>query len=154
MGDLGTLVVVGPIVVWLRLNASTPLGTRWLHTAFLVLPPVSVPWLSIIAAHLVPATPEMLDGTTVKYVEEFKGLGLHLDLGAVLLIEVDGREVEVEEEASQVAGNCPRLGVDEAKVASSEEEAVALREAQKAASPALARVRPTTILEDLTVPPS
>ena len=151
IGSEGTLGVVTRITVRL---IPLPQANRTLLALYRQVEDASRSVSGIIAAHLVPATLEILDGTTIRYVEEFKGLGLAVDLGAMLLIEVDGREAEVEEEASQIAGICRRLGADEVRVASSEEEALQLREARKAALPALARVRPTTILEDVTVPRS
>jgi glycolate oxidase len=151
IGSEGTLGVVTKITVRL---IPLPQAKRTLLALYRQVEDASRSVSGIIAAHLVPATLEILDGTTIRYVEEFKGLGLPVDMGAVLLIEVDGREAEVEEEASQIAEICCRLGADEVRVASSEEHALQLREARKAALPALARVRPTTILEDVTVPRS
>jgi glycolate oxidase len=151
VGSEGTLGVVTKITVRL---IPLPQSKRTLLALYQQVEDASRSVAGIIGAHLIPATLEILDDSTIRYVEEFKGLGLPVDLGAMLLIEVDGRPAEVEEEASRVEDVCRRLGANEVKVASSIEEAVALREARKAALPALARVRPTTILEDVTVPRS
>lgn len=151
IGSEGTLGVVTKITVRL---IPLPQATRSLLALYGRLEDAASSVSGIVAAHLVPATLEILDGTTIKYVEDYRGLGLPTGLGAILLIELDGREAQVEEEASQIAEICHRRGADEVKVASTEDEAVALREARKAALPALARVRPTTILEDVTVPRS
>jgi glycolate oxidase len=151
VGSEGTLGVVTKITVRL---IPPPQAKRTLLALYRQVEEASRSVSGIIAAHLIPATLEILDGTTIRYVEEFKGLGLPVDLGAILLIEVDGRPTEVEEESSRVAEICRSLGATEVSIASSEEEALQLREARKAALPALARVRPTTILEDVTVPRS
>jgi glycolate oxidase len=151
IGSEGTLGVVTRITVRL---VPRPQAKRTLLALYRQVDDASRSVSGIIAAHLVPATLEILDGTTIRYVEEFKGLGLAMDLGAMLLVEVDGRKAEVDEEGLRIAEICRRLGADEVKVGSSEEEALGLREARKAALPALARVRPTTILEDVTVPRS
>jgi glycolate oxidase len=151
IGSEGTLGVVTRITVRL---IALPRATRTLLALYRHVEDASRTVSGIIAAHLVPATLEILDGTTIRYVEDYRGLGLPSDLGALLLIEVDGPEAEVAEEASQIAEICHRRGADEVKVASGANEAVALREARKAALPALARIRPTTILEDVTVPRS
>jgi len=149
VGSEGTLGVVTKIIVKL---IPPPEAKRTMLALYRQVEDAARSVSAIIAARVIPSTLEILDGTTIRYVEEFKGLGLPLDLGAMLLIEVDGPEAAVGEEASRVAGICHRLGAKEVKVASSEEEALQLKEARKAALPALARVRPTTILEDVTVP--
>jgi glycolate oxidase len=71
-----------------------------------------------------------------------------------LLIEVDGRSAVVEEDTRRVVELCRRHGCLEIKIAKDEAEAVKLKTARRAAFSALARVRPTTILEDVTVPRS
>ncbi len=70
----------------------------------------------------------------------------------LLLIEVDGQSAVVEEDAAKVAGLCKSAQMRRTKVASHEAEAIRLKTARRAAFSALARVKPTTILEDVTVP--
>jgi len=108
----------------------------------------------IIASKVIPSTMEILDRTTLKYVEEYKGLGMPSDVEALLLLEVDGSMEVVRRDGERVKDICRRVGAREVSVAESEEAAEKLKEARKAALPALARVRPTTILEDVTVPRS
>jgi glycolate oxidase len=60
----------------------------------------------------------------------------------------------VAEEAAQMESICRAQGAREVRVAQSESEAVKLASARRAAFSALARVSPTTILEDATVPRS
>jgi len=108
----------------------------------------------IIASKVIPSTMEILDRTTLKYVEEYKGLGIPSDVEALLLLEVDGPMEVVRRDGERVKDICRRVGAREVRVAESEEGAEKLKEARKAALPALARVRPTTILEDVTVPRS
>ncbi|HTR81607.1 MAG TPA: FAD-linked oxidase C-terminal domain-containing protein [Bacteroidota bacterium] len=109
---------------------------------------------SIIAAHIIPATIEFLDRTTIKCVEEYAHLGLPTNIESLLLIEVDGRPSVVEEDAAQVQEICTRHGCTQLMVARTLEEAFRLKTARRAAFSALARVKPTTILEDVTVPRS
>ena len=151
IGSEGTLGVMTKIILKL---IPTPEATQTMVAFYLDIEDAARAVSAIIAARVVPSTLEILDQTTIKYVEEFKHLGLPLDVGAMLLIEVDGPEAAVGEEASRVAEICHNLGAKEVNVASSEEEALQLKEARKAALPALARVRPTIIMEDVTVPRS
>ncbi len=109
---------------------------------------------AIIAAHIVPATVEFLDQTTIKCVEAYAHLGLPTSIESLLLIEVDGRPSVVEEDAAKIVELCKRHNCIEIKIAQNAAEAIRLKTARRAAFSALARVKPTTILEDVTVPRS
>ena len=109
---------------------------------------------AIIAAHIIPATIEYLDRTTIQCVEEYAHLGLPTSLEALLLIEVDGHSAVVAEDAAVIADLCNGHHCVELKTARDEAEAFKLKTARRAAFSALARVKPTTILEDVTVPRS
>jgi len=108
----------------------------------------------IIESKITPAALEFLDKTTIKCVEEFAHLGLPTSIDSLLMIEVDGRPSIVEEDAEKIKVICHRHGAVEFREASGLNEAAKLRSARKVAFSALARVRPTTILEDATVPRS
>lgn len=108
----------------------------------------------IIASKITPAALEFLDNTTIKCVEDYMHLGLPTTLQSLLLIEVDGRPSVVEEDAAKIIELCKKHNAREVRVAANAQEALKLRTARKAAFSALARVRPTTILEDATVPRS
>ncbi|MDD8016750.1 MAG: FAD-linked oxidase C-terminal domain-containing protein [Bacteroidota bacterium] len=109
---------------------------------------------AIIAQKIIPATVEFLDKTTIRCVEDFAKLGLPTDIESLLLLEVDGHPVVVEEEAAKVVECCKRNNAIEIKIAGTEEEAMRLKTARRSAFSALARTKPTTILEDITVPRS
>ena len=70
------------------------------------------------------------------------------------MLEVDGHEEVVAREAQMVQDICKRKGATEIKIAATADEALQLKEARRSAFSALARVKPTTILEDATVPRS
>lgn len=109
---------------------------------------------SIISSHIIPSTLEFLDGLTIKCVEEYTGIGLPINAGALLLIEVDGPASVVEYEAEKIEEICLKNKAIQVKRAKTEKEAVQLKAARKSAFSALARIKPTTILEDVTVPRS
>lgn len=108
----------------------------------------------IIASKITPAALEFLDNTTIRCVEEYAHLGLPTSIQSLLLIEVDGRPAVVAEDAQKIIELCKQHRALDVKVAADAAEAVKLRSARRAAFAALARVRPTTILEDATVPRS
>ncbi|MFW6082068.1 MAG: FAD-binding oxidoreductase [Desulfosalsimonas sp.] len=109
---------------------------------------------AIIAEKIVPCTLEFLDNFTIRTVEEFRHAGLPVDAQALLLIEVDGHPAQVEEEAAKVQEICGKMGAKEVKKARDSRERDAVWQARRDALPALARLKPTTILEDATVPRS
>jgi len=108
----------------------------------------------IIANHIIPCTVEFLDNTTINCVEDYTKIGLPRTAGAILLLEVDGHEAVVEIEAQKVSEICKKNKATEVRTAASEKESFDLKTARRTAFSALARVKPTTILEDATVPRS
>jgi glycolate oxidase len=109
---------------------------------------------AIIAAKIIPCTLEFLDATTIRCVEDFAHVGLPTDTEALLLIEVDGHPAAVADEFEKVQMLCQKNGAREIRIAKDAAEADKLKTARRSAFSALARMRPTTILEDVTVPRS
>src|SRR5436190_18774519 len=109
---------------------------------------------AIIAAQIIPCTLEFLDRMTIHCVEDYAKIGLPLDCEALLLMETDGHPAVVAEEAAQMERICRDNGCIEVRVAKDEAEATKLASARRSAFSALARLEPTTILEDATVPRS
>jgi glycolate oxidase len=105
-----------------------------------------------IAARIVPVTLELLDGMSIRCVEDHAGLGLPTDANAMLLIEVDGLDQVVDGEMQQILTICQKHNARQVETARSASEAENLRAARRSTLAALARRRPTTILEDVTVP--
>jgi glycolate oxidase len=109
---------------------------------------------AIIAHHIVPATLEFMDNFTIRAVESFSRVGLPVDAAALLLIEVDGHAGQVAEDAEKVESICREMGAMNIRVAQTAAERDKVWEARRAALSALAKVRPTVVLEDATVPRS
>ncbi len=109
---------------------------------------------AIIAGRIIPCTLEFLDRTTIRCVEDYAKIGLPLDAEAILLMETDGHPVVVEEEAEAMAAIARAHGARAVQVAADAAESARLAAARRTAFSALARVAPTTILEDATVPRS
>jgi len=106
----------------------------------------------IIAAKIIPCTLEFLDRMTIGCVEDYAKIGLPRDCEALLLMETDGHPAAVAEEAEQMLALARARGARDVHVARDDAEALQLASARRSAFSALARVRPTTILEDVTVP--
>jgi glycolate oxidase len=108
----------------------------------------------IIEAKIIPATLEFMDNPTIRVVDDFAKLGLPRDMEAILLIEQDGDPEQVERDMMLIQAICEAEQADRVEVAESREHAEKLLTARRSAFTALARLRPTTILEDATVPRS
>ncbi|TYT75730.1 FAD-binding oxidoreductase [Desulfobotulus mexicanus] len=109
---------------------------------------------AIIAAKIIPCTLEFMDNFTIRTVEDFAKVGLPTEAKALLLIEVDGHPAQVEDEAAEVETICKANGASRIQVAQNAEERNKVWEARRTALSALAKLRPTTVLEDATVPRS
>ena len=109
---------------------------------------------AIIADKIVPCTLEIMDNFTIKTVEDYAKAGLPVEAKALLLIEVDGHPAQVADEAAVVEEICKKNGATRIQVAETAEERNKVWEARRTALSALAKLRPTTVLEDATVPRS
>lgn len=96
----------------------------------------------------------ILDRTTIRCIEEYSHVGLPLDCDAILLLETDGHPAAVDDEAQRMEAIAREHGARSVSLAKDLEEATKLMTARRMAIPAMARVAPTTILEDATVPRS
>lgn len=151
-GAEGTLGIITEILVKL---IAKPQYSKTMTATFSALKDAGYAISGIIADKVVPATMELLDQVTLQVVEEYIHIGLPTDAKVMLLMQVDGNvEAEVELEAQKVVEQCKKNGCREIKLAKDAKEADDLMTARRAALPALARVKPTTVLEDATVPRS
>ncbi len=151
IGSEGTLAVFGKIILKL---VPPPLARKALFAVFEDIERASEAVAAIIAAHIVPATLEIMDNFTIRAVEDHSHAGLPVDAGAMLLIEVDGHPAQVDEEAEEVLALCRRTGVSHIRLAATDAERDAVWAARRNALSALARLKPTLVLEDATVPRS
>lgn len=151
VGSEGTLGIITEII--LRL-IPRPQAKRTAMAVFPLLDDAARAVTDVLGAGIMPSTIEIMDNTTIRVVEEYLKMGLPVDAGAILIIEVDGREEAVVPEIEQVGAVCERSGASEVKVATTPEECEALWTARRAVSPALGRLAPTKQGEDISVPRS
>jgi len=107
---------------------------------------------AITAEGITPAALEMLDGWTLRVVEEATHAGYPLDSGAVLLIELEGLREAVEEQAEAVGEVCRRLRVRELRRARDEQERQRLWAGRKNAFGAVGRISPSYYVQDGVIP--
>jgi glycolate oxidase len=107
---------------------------------------------NIIGAGIVPAALEMMDQGIVEAVEAAFHFGFPLDAAAVVLIEVDGLEVAVDDEARQIIDICKSSGAREVRTANSPQERLLLWKCRKQAFGAIGRLSPSYCTQDGVVP--
>lgn len=107
---------------------------------------------AIVAAGMVPATLEMMDQLVIKAVEESIHCGFPLDCATVLIIEVDGLKDDLEIQAKAIADLCRAHGAREVRVAKDDAERAALWAGRRGAFGAVARLAPSYLVCDGTVP--
>jgi glycolate oxidase len=151
VGSEGTLGIITEVTVRL---INPPQDKRTLLAYFRDIRTAGEAVSRIIAARIIPATLEIMDKTTINCVEDYAGIGLPREMEALLLIEVDGHPAVVAEEAEGVRKILEEVRADTIRQAANAKEAADLAAARRTALSAVARVSPTTILEDTTVPRS
>ena len=151
IGSEGTLGIVTQVLLKLL---PRPAARRTMLATFDTMADAAETVSEIIAQKMIPCTLEFLDRVTIRCVEDYAKIGLPLDAEAILLMETDGHPVVVEEESARMIELARRHRARDVRTAKDAVEAEKLTSARRSAFSALARVSPTTILEDATVPRS
>ena len=151
IGSEGTLGIITRVLLKL---VPKPAAKKTMLATYARMDAASDTVSAIIAAKIIPCTLEFLDKITIKCVEDYTKIGLPLDAEAILLMETDGHPAAVEDQAAQMVEIARRCGATDVQVAQNAEEGARLASARRTAFSALARMSPTTILEDATVPRS
>jgi glycolate oxidase len=108
----------------------------------------------IICSHMVPRTIEFMDNASIRLAEGYLHSGLPVDAGALLIMEVDGKKDAVKQAVRILDDLSRQLGAVSVTVAKTKAEAQRLWQARKAISPALFKLAPHKINEDIVVPRS
>ena len=93
-----------------------------------------------------------MDQGIIGALEEAFSFGFPLDAGAVLIIEVDGLDCVVEDEAVTIIDLCMQAGAREVKRSKTEEERLMLWKCRKQAFGAIGRLAPSCCTQDGVVP--
>ncbi len=149
VGSEGTLGVCTKIIV--RLTRD-PAAYRTMLGVFETVEDATRAISSIIGAGIVPAALEMMDQGIVSAIEQAFHFGFPLDAGAVLLIEVDGLEVAVDEEAAKIIRLCEETGARDVRQANTPKERQLLWKCRKQAFGAIGRLSPSYCTQDGVVP--
>jgi glycolate oxidase len=107
---------------------------------------------AIIAKGVIPAGLEMMDNATIRAVERFQPCGYPLDAGAILIVELDGAQAEVDHLVVVVESIARALGATTTKVSNSEAERMQFWAGRKNAFPAVSCIGPDYLCMDGTIP--
>ena len=151
VGSEGTLAIITKVVLKLL---PQPESRRTLMAVFNRLNEAVETVTKIIKAGLLPSALEFMDQRSIQCVEEYLQIGLPRDAGALLLIEVDGVREGVVRHAEEIRTLCLGQGARQVDLAANEEEAETLWQARRAVSPALFKLNPHKVSEDIAVPRS
>jgi len=151
VGSEGTLGIITELTAKL---IPAPRYRRTMMGVFKTLSDAGNAVAGIIAAHVIPATLEIMDRMTIRTVEDFAHIGLPVHAEALLLIEVDGMSDELVHTEAEAVMQVVRDNNGDLKTAESDQERDQLWLARRNALPALASLNNTVVLEDATVPRS
>jgi FAD/FMN-containing dehydrogenase len=152
VGSEGTFGIATEATVKL---APIPRAVRTLLADFLDVDDASRAVSAIIAAGMLPAALEMMDNAIIRAVEaSVFTAGLPIDAQAVLLVELDGIEAGIDDEADKAAAILKEHGARSVKSAVDENQRKRLWAARKGAFGAVGRLLPDVMIQDAVVPRS
>ncbi len=151
VGSEGTLGLVTEVVVRLT---RLPAAVRTLLVVFDSIDRATETIAAVIAAGILPAALELMDGVTVAAVEQWLRLGFPAGTGAVLLIELDGLEPGLDRQVERVCEICRSHRAEEIRTARTDAQRAELWTARKKSFGALGRYGLSYCTQDGVVPPS
>ena len=151
IGSEGTLAIITEAT--LKLTPLQP-AKRTLRAIYKDVHSAARAVANIMSQPVTPCALEFMDGKAIDMVRAEASPALPATAGALLMIEVDGIESQLDELVSHVVKAATVDGTQDISQARSQQEVSALWETRKALSPALRRVAPKKINEDVVVPVS
>jgi glycolate oxidase len=149
VGSEGLLGVVTEVTV--RILPKPP-GARALLIGFPSIEGAGDCVAAIIGAGIIPGGMEMMDRLAVEAAEAFAHAGYPLDAEALLIVELDGCQAEVDHLVASVEGIAARYGATSCRTSQNEAERLLFWAGRKAAFPAVGRVSPDYYCMDGTIP--
>lgn len=149
VGSEGTLAIVTKI--WVRLTPN-PQDYRTLRAMFDTVEDATNAVSDIIGSGTIPAAMELMDRGILDAVEEAFHFGFPPEAGAILVIELDGPTVGLDEQQKRVVEFCHRWNAREVLEATTAKERELLWKCRKMAVGAVGRLSPSYCIQDGVVP--
>jgi D-lactate dehydrogenase len=151
IGSEGTLAVITEATLKL---IPHPQAKRTLQAVYSNVDGATTAVSSIMAQPVIPCALEFIDKASIDMIRDFSKAELPDEAGALLMIEVDGSESGIDAAVDAVSRAAQNEGLVQLKAARTEAEVTALWATRKALSPALRKIAPNKLNEDIVVPVS
>jgi len=151
VGAEGTLGVVTEIILKLL---PKPEARKTMLVAFASIEGAAEGVSTIIRGKIIPTTLEFMDGSAIDCVRKATPLDLPDACQAVLIIEVDGDQAQLDGQVNRILELLSPLGVLETRIAETPEESEAIWKVRRSVSPSLRNLNPNKFNEDIVVPRS
>ncbi|TNF34467.1 MAG: FAD-binding protein [Gammaproteobacteria bacterium] len=151
IGSEGTLAIITEATLKLLPKAETK---RTLKATYTTIEAAARAVSSIMAQPVTPCALEFMDANALNMVRNYSTVALPENVGAMLMIEVDGSQEYIQHAMDEIDKASRVDGHIETQKAETENEISALWETRKALSPCLRKIAPKKINEDVVVPVS
>jgi D-lactate dehydrogenase len=149
LGSEGTLAIITEATLKLT---PLPEAKKTLQAVYVSVQHAAAAVTTIMAQPVTPCALEFIDGNAIDMIRDYSGAPLPKNAGAMLMIEVDGLEQSLDHAAARVARAAHNDGLLTIRVAETAAEVEDLWQTRKALAPALRKVAPKKINEDVAVP--
>jgi D-lactate dehydrogenase (quinone) len=151
VGSEGTLAIITEATLKL---SPLPQARRTMQAVYGSIHAAAEAVARIMAQPATPCALEFIDGRAIEMIRDYSEAGLPAGAGALLMIEVDGMAEAIEAEVAAVRAAATLPGLLSFGVGATADEIAALWATRKALSPALRKIAPKKINEDVVVPVS
>lgn len=152
VGSEGTFGIATEATVKLQ---RSPEMVKTMLVDFLTTEEASLTVSEIIAAGILPSALEMMDIVTVGAIESSVfAAGMPTDAAAVVIIELDGIAIELEDETEKVKEICLANGARSVQIARDQAERLKIWAGRKGAFGAMGRISPDLMVQDGVIPRS
>jgi D-lactate dehydrogenase len=149
LGSEGTLAIITEATLKLT---PLPEAKKTLQAVYASVHHAAAAVAAIMAQPITPCTLEFIDGNAIEMIRNYSSVAFPKYAGALLMIEVDGLAQGLDYAAELVARAARNDGLLDIAIAQNDAEVRALWETRKALSPALRKIAPKKINEDVVVP--
>lgn len=151
IGSEGTLAIITEATLKLT---PMPEAKRTMQATYKDIETAAQAVAAIMAQPVTPCALEFIDGQAINMIRDYSEASLPDNAGAMLMVEVDGTEHTLNDSVKAVIQAATNEGLVKITAATTDEEIAALWATRKALSPALRKIAPKKINEDVVVPVS